>query len=60
MSRVARVTAPMPFTAVAALRKGDAAGSGLDDSTERRRRGIDPVLDIARGSVHGAGAAVAT
>jgi hypothetical protein len=50
----------MPSTAVAAVRKRDAAGSALDDSTERDRRGIDPVLDIARDGAHGAGAAEPT
>jgi hypothetical protein len=47
----------MPSTAGAAVRKWDAAGSALDDSAERGRRGVDSVLDIARDGGHGAGAA---
>jgi hypothetical protein len=60
MSRVARVTAAMPSTAVAAVGKRDAAGSALDDSTEQGRHGIDLVLDIARDGAYGAGAAAPT
>jgi hypothetical protein len=57
---VARVTAQIPSRAVTAVRKRVAAGSALDDSTERDRRGVDPVLDIACDGPHGAGAAAAT
>jgi hypothetical protein len=45
----------MPSTAGAAVRKRAAAGSALDDSTERGRRGIDPVLYIVANADQGTG-----
>ena len=40
-----------------AVRKRKATGSALVDSTDPGRRGIDPVLDLARDGAHDADAA---